>query len=74
MEDETLDTPEFPETLIDAQAVARWLGVSPSTVYEAAARGQLPTVRLWKGRRRTLMRFRRSDIELFIQQRSGRTS
>lgn len=67
-----MDSKDVPETLLDARAVSEWLGVSPSTVYDAAARGLLPTVKLWKGKRRTLLRFRRSDIELFIQQRSVR--
>jgi excisionase family DNA binding protein len=59
---------ELPDTLLDARTVARWLGIAVATVYEQAARGVLPTVRLWKGKRRTLIRFRRTDIDEFIRQ------
>lgn len=61
---------DHPE-LLTAEEVASILRVKPSTVYDAAARGVLPVVKLWKGRRRTLLRFRRDDIELFIQERSS---
>jgi excisionase family DNA binding protein len=56
--------------LLTAEEVASMLRVKPSTVYDAATRGVLPVVRLWKGRRRTLIRFRQADIEEFIRQRS----
>ena len=58
------------EPLLDAREVAKWLGVAPSTIYDAVARGILPAVRMWKGRRRTLLRFRRDEIEKFIEQRA----
>jgi excisionase family DNA binding protein len=66
-----MDRAEIPETLLDARTVARWLGLAVATVYEQAARGVLPTVKLWKGKRRTLIRFRRSDIDTFIQDRAS---
>lgn len=56
-----------PDELIEASTVARWLRISISCVYEQASRGVLPHVRLWKGSRRTLIRFRRSDIEAFLR-------
>jgi excisionase family DNA binding protein len=59
------------ETLLDAQAVARWLGIAVTTVYDQASRGVLPHVRLWKGRRRTLLRFRRAEIEAFLIDRTA---
>ncbi len=58
------------EALLDAPTVARWLKVATTTVYEQAARGVLPHIRLWKGARRTLIRFRRSDVEQFIRTRT----
>jgi len=58
------------ETLLTVQQVAELLAVRPSTVYDAVYRGVLPTVRLWEGRRRALVRFRRTDIEEFIRQRA----
>ena len=56
--------------LLTAQEVAEILAVQPSTVYDAVYRGVLPVVRLWEGRRRALVRFRRTDIEEFIRQRA----
>ena len=58
------------EVLLTAQQVAEVLAVKASTIYDAAYRGVLPVVRLWEGRRRALIRFRRGDIEEFIRQRS----
>jgi excisionase family DNA binding protein len=57
------------ETLMTAQQVAEVFAVKTSTIYDAAYRGVLPTVRLWEGRRRSLLRFRRSDIEKLIRER-----
>ena len=34
--------------------------------YQAAADGRIPCVRLWRGRRKALIRFRRSDIEKLL--------
>lgn len=69
-----MDTDDAPEALLDARSVSKWLGLSPSTVYDAASRGLLPTVKLWKGTRRTLLRFRRADIETFLSERAGRAT
>ena len=56
--------------LLTAEDVARLLNIKPSTVYDAAARGRIPAVRLWEGRRRPLIRFRREDIEQLIEDRT----
>src|SRR5882724_8420836 len=66
-EEEYMSQPE----LLTAEEVAALLRVKPSTVYDAAARGVLPVLRLWKGKRRTLIRLRRSDLEAFIQERAA---
>ena len=58
------------EPLMTAEEVARLLNVKPSTVYDAAARGRIPAVRLWQGSRRCLLRFKRSDIEKLIDERT----
>jgi len=58
------------EPLLTADDVARILNVKVSTVYDGVYRGLIPAVRIWKGRRRTLIRFRRSDIEEFIRERT----
>lgn len=63
-----------PPDLLTAEEVASILRVKPSTIYDAATRGALPVVRLWKGRRRTLIRFRRADIEELIRKRSVPTT
>ena len=52
------------------EEVAALLRVKPATVYEAAARGRLPVVRLWRGQRRSLVRFRRSEIQELIHERT----
>lgn len=51
------------------QVVAR-LSIQTSTVYAAAAQGRIPCVRLWKGKRRSLLRFRRVDIDRLIGERT----
>ena len=58
---------ERPEQLLTAKEVADLVRLSPSTVFDAAARGDLPCVRLWRGRRKSVVRFRRSDIERLIE-------
>jgi len=58
------------ESLLTAAQVARILGVRVSTVYDAVARKRLPAVKLWTGRRRALIRFRRSEIEELIRERT----
>ena len=56
--------------LMTAEEVARLLRLKPATVYEAAAAGRIPCVRLWKGFRRHLVRFRREDIAKLIRDRT----
>ena len=55
--------------LLKAEDVARLLNIRVSTVYDAVARGRIPAVRLWEGRRRPLLRFRQEDVERWIQER-----
>lgn len=57
------------DELMTARQVAELLQVRPVTVYAAAAKGIIPSVPLWKGRRRTLLRFRRRDVEAWIESR-----
>ncbi len=58
------------EGLLTAEEVARLLRIKPATVYDAAAAGRIPCVRLWKGKRKALLRFKRSEIEKLISDRS----
>ena len=57
------------EPLLTATNVATLLNIRKSTVYDAVEKGRLPAVSLWKGKRRTFLRFRRTDIEAFIRER-----
>ena len=56
--------------LLTAEQVAELLQLRPQTVRDAAWRGKLPCVRLWKGQKKTLLRFRREDIEKLIEERT----
>ncbi len=58
------------EALLTAEQVAELLSLRPQTVRDAAWRGRLPCVRLWHGKKKSLLRFRRSDIEEFIRRHS----
>ncbi len=51
------------DTLLLPREVASMLRLKVNSVYAAAAAGKLPAVRLWRGRRKSLLRFRREDIE-----------
>jgi len=59
--------PVTTDLLLTAEEVAILLRIKVPTVYDAAARGHLPVVRLWTGRKRSLIRFRRDDIERLIR-------
>ncbi len=58
------------DVLLTAEQVAEFLALKPQTVRDAAWRGRLPCVRLWQGRKKSMLRFRRSEIEAFILERS----
>jgi excisionase family DNA binding protein len=66
MAEDTFDLVE----LVTAAEVARALKVKRSTIYEAAATERIPCVKLWRGRKRALIRFRREDIKAFIRART----
>ena len=59
-----------PEDLLTAEEVALILHVKPQTVRDAAWRGKIPCVRLWSGKKKVLLRFKRSEIEAFITKRT----
>jgi len=52
--------------LLTPHEVAELLRVKISTIYSAASTGKLPAVRLWRGKRKSLLRFKRSEIERLI--------
>jgi excisionase family DNA binding protein len=55
------------DALLLPSEVAGMLRIKVNSVYAAAAAGRLPAVRLWRGRRKSLLRFRRQDIEELIR-------
>jgi excisionase family DNA binding protein len=64
-------TQEHLEPLLTIAEVAAWLGVSKGWVYDHVTRKQprLPCIRLGE-----MTRFRRADIEKFIQEHTGGNS
>jgi len=58
------------ERLMTAEEVGALLALKPQTVRDAAWRGKLPCIRLWAGKRKTLLRFKRSELEEFIRARA----
>lgn len=51
---------------------AEYLAVRPSTVYEKAARGLIPRVVLWSGRRKETIRFDMDSLEEFVKKNTRR--
>ena len=58
------------EPLLTAEQVSRILNIRPSTVYALCRRGALPHIRVAEGKRRALIRFRRSDLEKLLSDRA----
>ncbi len=58
------------DPLLRAKDVARILDVRPSTVYDLVHRGVLPYIRIKQGARRSLIRFRATDIENLLRERT----
>jgi excisionase family DNA binding protein len=56
--------------LLTAPEVASLYRVKTVTIYAAAKAGKIPHIILWAGRKRPLLRFRRSDIEQFLAERA----
>lgn len=61
------------ETLLKASQVARLLNVKTSTVYDLCYRRVLPHLRLVEGRRRSMIRFREEDLEMWVKSRQAVT-
>ena len=58
------------EPLWTVEEVAQRLRVRPSTVRAGVKDGHIPAVILWKGKRRSLVRFRPEDIERLVRERT----
>jgi excisionase family DNA binding protein len=59
------------EQLLTVEQVAKLLSIKPQTLRDAAFRGEIPCIQLWKGKRKTLLRFRKSDLDEFIRRRTS---
>ena len=64
------NVPISDEILLTAEQVAQILQVKPQTIRDAAWRGKRPCVKLWAGKRKSLLRFKRSEIRELIHDRS----
>ncbi len=64
-------TTSSSEPLIGAREVAAWLGLAVSSIYAKAATGEISHVLLWKGSRKPLVRFRRTEIERWLREHSS---
>lgn len=62
-----MTVPTDDRRLLTAEEVGQLLRLRRSTVYQAAEEGRIPCVRLWRGRRKSVVRFRASDIEALIR-------
>jgi helix-turn-helix protein len=62
---------EDQNSLLLPREVAAMLRLKVNSVYAAASAGKLPAVRLWRGRRKSLLRFRRAEIEALIRGENG---
>ena len=58
------------ESLLIVPEVAAILRIKPTTVYALVARDVLPHLRIAQGKRRALIRFRRADVEAFLQRQT----
>lgn len=54
----------MPDKLMNVEEVAEYLRVKPSTVYEWAKQGNIPTAKVGR-----LWRFERDDIEAWVKSR-----
>ncbi len=55
------------DRLLTVEEVGRYLGFAPGTIYNKAARGEIPSVKLGSA-----LRFRKSEIDRWIDETSGR--
>ena len=58
------------QPLLTAEEVGHLLHLKPATIYDAVSKGRLPAIRLWRGARRSVLRFRPEDIQRIIRERA----
>lgn len=56
--------------LLTAEEVARQLAVAPRTVYDWAAEGRLPSIKLGRGK---ALRFRQTAVDDFVRQQERKS-
>lgn len=59
------------DDILIADEAAPILRVKVGTVYDWCAKGLLPHIRILAGKRRAVIRFRRSELEEFMRQRTN---
>jgi len=55
------------ERLLTVKEAAAFLRCAPSTVYDRAAAGQLPVVKLWESRRKSALRFTLESLKDHVE-------
>ena len=63
---------QVDESLLQADEAAAILKVKTGTLYDWAKKGLVPHVRILAGRKRPVIRFRRTDLARFIEARTVR--
>ena len=56
--------------LLSVREGAAFLGVAPSTLYQKAARGLIPRVVLWRGKKKEAIRFTEDMLMEYVKQHS----
>lgn len=58
------------DVLLTVHELAKLFRVRPATIYGLCRRGELPHIRIAEGRRRALIRFKRTAIESLLLDRT----
>jgi len=61
---------DTPDRLLTVEELAELCSLKRSSIYAAVSRNLIPAVVLWRGRRRRVVRFRRSDVERWLEDRT----
>lgn len=64
-----MSQPKRTEHLVGVPEIARMLDVSPSTIYEWTRTGYIPHFRLGIGKKRPCVRFSRSAVRAWLEER-----
>ena len=64
-----MDGKTAPEPLLTVEEVAEYLKVSAGSIYNRVSKGEIPFVKIG-----TSVRFRRSEIDRWVEEQAGRPS